>query len=85
MAKASRATNDCSIGKYAHKEIARVYKEVGTSPNGLSRRQVERMREKHGANSFTRRNNDTVMWRVCAVRLSIHSMSSSSFSAWSRW
>ena len=64
MAKASRATNDCSIGKYAHQEIARVYKEIGTSPNGLSRSQVERMREKHGTNSFSRRNNDTIMWRL---------------------
>ena len=64
MAKASRATNDCSIGKYAHQEITRVYKEIGTSPNGLSRSQVERMREKHGTNSFSHRNNDTIMWRL---------------------
>jgi len=36
---------DSRIKKYAYREAAQIYKEIGASPDGLSRKQVEEMRE----------------------------------------
>lgn len=54
---------DSRIKKYAYREAAQIYKEIGASPDGLSREQVEEMREQYGANSFAERKNDTMVCR----------------------
>ena len=43
---------DSRIRKYAYREPAQIYKDIGASPDGLSHEQVDTMREKYGANSF---------------------------------
>ena len=48
---------DSRIRKYAYREAAQIYKDIGASPNGLSHEQAEAMREKFGANSFAGRNS----------------------------
>lgn len=58
---------DSHIKKYAYREASEIYRDIGASPNGLSDEQVETMREKHGANSFTERKNDTTMHRLRRV------------------
>lgn len=55
---------DSRIKKYAYREAAQIYKEIGVSPDGLSREQVEEMREQYGANSFAERKNDTMVCRL---------------------
>lgn len=55
---------DSRIKKYAYRESAQIYKEIGASPDGLSREQVEEMREQYGANSFAERKNDTMVCRL---------------------
>ena len=55
---------DSRIKKYAYREPAQIYKDIGASPDGLSREQVEVMREKFGANSFAGRKNDTMLRRL---------------------
>lgn len=55
---------DSRIKKYAYREASKIFRDIGASPNGLSGEQVEAMREKYGANSFTERNNDTTMRRL---------------------
>ncbi len=55
---------DNRIKKYAYKEIQDIYKELGTSSDGLTSEQVERMREKYGSNSFAGQKNDTVFLRL---------------------
>lgn len=55
---------DSRIRKYAYREAAQIYKDIGASPDGLSTEQVEAMREKYGANSFTGRKNDTMLHRL---------------------
>ena len=55
---------DSRIKKYAYREAAQIYKEIGASPDGLSREQVEEMREQYGANSFAERKNDTMVCRL---------------------
>ena len=55
---------DSRIRKYAYREPAQIYKDIGASPDGLSPEQVDTMREKYGANSFAGRKNDTMFRRV---------------------
>lgn len=55
---------DSRIRKYAYREISQIYQDIGASPDGLSHKQVEAMREKYGANSFTERKNDTMIRRL---------------------
>ena len=55
---------DSRIKKYAYREAAQIYKEIGASPDGLSREQVEEMREQYGTNSFAERKNDTMICRL---------------------
>ena len=55
---------DSRIKKYAYREAAQIYKEIGASSDGLSREQVEEMREQYGANSFAERKNDTMVCRL---------------------
>ena len=55
---------DSRIRKYAYREITQIYQDIGASPDGLSHEQVEAMREKYGANSFTERKNDTMIRRL---------------------
>ena len=46
---------DSRIRKYAYREAAQIYKDIGASPDGLSTEQVDAMQEKYGANSFAGR------------------------------
>ncbi len=55
---------DSRIKKYAYREAAQIYKEIGASPDGLSREQVEEMREQYGTNSFAEQKNDTMVCRL---------------------
>ncbi len=55
---------DSRIKKYAYREAAQIYKEIGASPDGLSDEQAEAMREKYGANSFGERKSDTLLHRL---------------------
>ena len=55
---------DSRIKKYAYREASEIYRDIGASPDGLSSEQVEAMREKYGANSFTERKNDTTIRRL---------------------
>ena len=55
---------DSRIKKYAYHEAAQIYRNIGASPDGLSRGQVETMREKYGANRFAARKNDTLIRRL---------------------
>ena len=55
---------DCRIKKYAYQETSQIYKDIGTSPAGLSRKQVEAMREAYGRNSFAPGNSDTMLRRM---------------------
>ena len=55
---------DSRIKKYAYRETSQIYQDIGASPDGLSHEQVEAMREKYGANSFTERKNDTMIRRL---------------------
>lgn len=43
---------DSRIKKYAYREAAQLYGELGSSPAGLSPEQVEKQREKYGSNRF---------------------------------
>lgn len=40
---------DSRIRKYAYREAAQIYKDIGASPDGLSTELVDAMREKYGA------------------------------------
>ena len=55
---------DCRIRKYAYREVSQIYKELEVSHDGLSRPQVEVMRERYGVNSFSGRKNDTMLRRL---------------------
>ena len=52
---------DCCIKKYAYREVSQIYQELEISGEGLSKSQVESMREKYGVNSFLKQKNDTVL------------------------
>ena len=47
--------------KYAYQEIEEIYKELGTSPEGLDVHRVDAMRETYGANFFEQRKRDTLI------------------------
>ena len=55
---------DCCIQKYAYREVSQIYQELEISQEGLSRSQVELMREKYGINSFSKQKNDTMLRRL---------------------
>ena len=55
---------DSRIKKYAYREAAQLYGELGSSPAGLSPEQVERQREKYGSNCFGSRSSDTMLRRL---------------------
>ena len=55
---------DCRIKKYAYREVSQIYQELELSQEGLSQAQVELMREKYGANSFSGQKNDTMLRRL---------------------
>ena len=55
---------DCCIKKYAYREVSQIYQELEISQEGLSRSQVELMREKYGINSFSKQKNDTMLRRL---------------------
>ena len=55
---------DSRIKKYAYREAAQLYRELGTSPTGLSPEQVERQREEYGSNRFGSRRSDTMLRRL---------------------
>lgn len=55
---------DSRIKKYAYCETSEIYRDIGSSPDGLSIEQIGSMREKYGANSFNGRKNDTTMQRL---------------------
>lgn len=54
---------DSRITKYAFCEAAQIYKDIGSSPEGLSNKEVDIMRAKFGANRFAGRKNDTMLYR----------------------
>ena len=55
---------DSRIKKYAYREAAQLYGELGSSPAGLFPEQVERQREKYGSNCFGSRSSDTMLRRL---------------------
>ena len=55
---------DSRIKKYAYREAAQLYGELGISPAGLSPEEVERQREKYGSNCFGSRSSDTMLRRL---------------------
>ena len=55
---------DSRIKKYAYCDPLEIYRDIGTSPDGLTIEQIESMREKYGKNSFNERKNDTMMKRL---------------------
>ena len=55
---------DCCIKKYAYREVPQIYRELEISQEGLSQAQVERMRERYGVNSFSKKKNDTMLRRL---------------------
>ena len=55
---------DSRIKKYAYREAAQLYGELGSSPAGLSPEQVEKQREKYGSNRFGSRRSDTMLRRL---------------------
>ena len=55
---------DSRIKKYAYREAAQLYGELGSSPAGLSPEQVEKQREKYGSNCFGSRSSDTMLRRL---------------------
>lgn len=55
---------DCCIKKYAYRKVSQIYQELEISQEGLSRSQVELMREKYGINSFSKQKNDTMLRRL---------------------
>ena len=57
---------DSRIKKYAYREAAQLYGELGSSPAGLSPEQVERQREKYGSNCFGSRHGMSRRGGCCA-------------------
>ena len=55
---------DSRIKKYAYREAAQLYGELGSSPAGLSPEQVERQQEKYCSNCFGSRSSDTMLRRL---------------------
>ena len=55
---------DCCIKKYAYRDVSQIYRELEISHEGLSPAQIERMRERYGVNSFSKKKNDTMLRRL---------------------
>lgn len=55
---------DSRIKKYAYRDIKEIYRDIPTTLEGLTREQVEPMREKYGNNGFAERENDTILHRL---------------------
>ena len=55
---------DCCIKKYAYRDVSQIYRELEISQEGVSQAQVERMRERYGVNSFSKKKNDTMLRRL---------------------
>ena len=55
---------DSRIKKYAYCKPPEIYRDLGTSALGLSKEQVDAMRERYGKNSFQERKTDTTIQRL---------------------
>ena len=55
---------DSRIKKYAYCKSPEIYRDLGTSALGLSKEQVDAMRERYGKNSFQERKTDTTIQRL---------------------
>lgn len=55
---------DIRIKKYAYREAEEIYREIGTTMDGLLSGQVGTMRQRYGSNSFTERKGDTTAQRL---------------------
>ena len=55
---------DSRIKKYAYCKPPEIYRDLGTSALGLSKEQVDVMRERYGKNSFQERKTDTTIQRL---------------------
>lgn len=55
---------DCSVRKYAYREVSRIFEEIKASPEGLSPEQVEERRTKYGRNNFAGRKSDSTLRRL---------------------
>lgn len=62
MSKATLFDN--RIKKYAYCKPPEIYRDLGTSVLGLSKEQVDAMRERYGKNSFQERKTDTTIQRL---------------------
>ena len=62
MSKATLFDNH--IKKYAYCKPPEIYRDLGTSVLGLSKEQVDAMRERYGKNSFQERKTDTTIQRL---------------------
>lgn len=62
MSKATLFDNH--IKKYAYCKPPEIYRDLGTSALGLSKEQVDVMRERYGKNSFQERKTDTTIQRL---------------------
>lgn len=62
MSKATLFDN--RIKKYAYCKPPEIYRDLGTSVLGLSKEQVDVMRERYGKNSFQERKTDTTIQRL---------------------
>ena len=55
---------DCSVKKYAYREPAQIYKELGISPQGLTQEQAAHMGQAFGENVFAAPREDTMLRRL---------------------
>ena len=55
---------DSRIKKYAYCKPPEICRDLGTSALGLSKEQVDTMRERYGKNSFQERKTDTTIQRL---------------------
>ncbi len=55
---------DCSVKKYAYREPAQIYRELGISPQGLSQEQAAHMGQAFGENVFAAPREDTMLRRL---------------------
>ena len=51
-------TIDSHVKRYAYIDVSQIYKETGTSSNGLTNEQVEQSKKKYGSNSFSAHKKD---------------------------
>lgn len=57
-------TIDSHVKRYAYIDVSQIYKETGTSSNGLTNEQVEQSKKKYGSNSFSAHKKDTLLYRL---------------------